>query len=147
MIKEYGYQLKSERLLADRSGQRGVRITVIAVRDHNHNLLAPLMFEGYTDKTVLKEYIKKILLPVLTKNQVIIMDNASFHKGDDIKGLIESKGCRLKYLPPYSPDLNPIEKKWAQIKGWYRKLTHEYEDKLELIDKLLSVNNGYQLFC
>ena len=100
MIKEYGYQLKSERLLADRSGQRGVRITVIAVRDHNHNLLAPLMFEGYTDKTVLKEYIKKILLPVLTKNQVIIMDNASFHKGDDIKGLIESKGCRLKISPP-----------------------------------------------
>lgn len=137
MIKEYGYQLKSKRLLSDRSGKRGTRITVIAVRDHNNNLSAPLMFEGYTNKTVIKEYLQKVLLPIIKKNQVIIMDNAGFHKGDDIKELIESRGCKLKYLPPYSPDLNPIEKKWAQIKAWYRKLTHKYDNKLELIEMLL----------
>ena len=146
MIKEYGYQLKSQRLLAERSGRRGDRITVIAVRDHNNNLLAPFMFEGYTNKTVVKEYLKKVLLPITKENQVIIMDNAGFHKGDDIQELIESKNCKLKYLPSYSPDLNPIEKKWSQIKSWYRKLTHKYNDKTELIYKLLSVNN-YQLFC
>ena len=137
MIKEYGYQLKSKRLLADRSGQRGDRITVIAARDSNHNLLAPFMFEGYTDKVVFKEYLEKVLLPVIKKDQVIIIDNASFHKGDDIRELIESAGCKLKYLPTYSPDLNPIEKKWSQIKAWYRKLTHKYENKLELIELLL----------
>ena len=91
------------------------------------------MFEGYTNKTVVKEYLKKVLLPITKQGQVIIMDNAGFHKGDDIEELIESKNCKLKYLPSYSPDLNPIEKKWAQIKAWYRKLTHKYEDKTELI--------------
>lgn len=137
MIKEYGYQLKSKRLLADRSGKRSKRISVIGARDCNHNLMSPFMFEGYTDKTVFMVYLQQALLPTLKKGQVIIMDNASFHKGDEIKQLIESKGCKLKYLPKYSPDLNPIEKKWAQIKAWFRKLTYMYENKEELIERLL----------
>ena len=58
MIKEYGYQLKSQRLLAERSGQKGDRITVIAVRDCNNNLLAPFMFEGYTHSDLKSGKIK-----------------------------------------------------------------------------------------
>ena len=68
----------------------------------------------------------------------IILDNASFHKGEDIELLIEKSGNKIKYLPPYSPDLNPIEKKWAQIKRLYRKMTYKFENKMELINLLLN---------
>jgi len=146
MIKEYGYQLKSERLLADRSGKRGKRISVIGARDYKNNLIAPMRFEGYTDKTVFMAYLEQVLLPILKEGQFIIMDNASFHKGDEVKELIESKGCKLKYLPKYSPDLNPIEKKWSQIKAWFRKLTYIYKDKEELIDMLLKGEHKMQAY-
>ena len=65
MIKEYRYQLKSERLLADRSGTRGKRISVIGARDYKNNLIAPMRFEGYTDKTVFMAYLQQVLLPIL----------------------------------------------------------------------------------
>ena len=61
------------------------------------------------------------LIDKLPKNSVVIMDNASFHKGDEMKKIILQNGHILEYLPPYSPDLNPIEKKWAQSKKLRRK--------------------------
>jgi len=57
------------------------------------------------------------LLPKLPENSVIVMDNAAFHKRSDTQEAIQNAGHNLEYLPPYSPDLNPIEKKWAQIKA------------------------------
>ncbi len=146
MQKEYGWELKPKRLLANRSGNRGIRITVIAMRDSTNNLLATFRFEGYTNKEIFKQYLTEILLPSIKENKTIIMDNAKFHKGKDLKDLIESSGNKLKYLPTYSPDLNPIEKKWAQIKKIYRKITYKFEDKLELLDDLLN-GNKYAVSC
>lgn len=84
-------------------------------------LLAPYAFEGSTDAKRFNGWIEKCLLPVLRKGQVVIMDNAPFHKAKRTKELIESVGCTLKYQPEYSPDLNPIEQQWAIIKRKYRK--------------------------
>ena len=137
MIKEYGYQLKSKRLLANRSGKRGDRVTVIAARNHKHQLIAPCYFIGYTDRMVFEHYLKYILLPEIPTNTTLVLDNASFHKGVDIERLVSAKQCTLKYLPPYSPDLNPIEKKCSQLKSWFRKLTHLHDDKVDLIATLL----------
>jgi transposase len=138
MIKEYGYNLIGKRLIADRPGQRGKRISVLSAINHNNLLIEPMTYEGYTTKEVFKAYLQKMLLPTIkNKNMTIILDNASFHKGEDIKELIENSGNKIKYLPPYSPDFNPIEKKWSQIKKLYRKMTHKFEDKMQLIDKLL----------
>jgi transposase len=139
MQKEYGYQHKSKRLLADRKGQRGKRISVLSALDHNNNLVAPMIYDGYTTKEVFKTYLIKMLLPkIKNRNMTIILDNASFHKGSDIEKLVKESGNNLKFLPPYSPDLNPIEKKWAQVKTYYRKLTYCYEDKMKLIEVVLS---------
>ena len=132
--------------MADKSGTRGVRTTVIALRDHNNNLVAPFRFEGYTNKEVFKQYLREVALPQLLPDQVMILDNAKFHKGEDIRKLVESAGHKLKYLPTYSPDLNPIEKKWAQLKKLYRKWTYRFKDKLELLDGLLRAKS-YQQFC
>jgi transposase len=70
---------------------------------------------------IFSNWIEQDLLPKLPKNSVIIMDNASFHKGKIMQEKIKDAGHILEYLPPYSPDLNPIEKKWAQEKSIRRK--------------------------
>lgn len=79
-----------------------------------------MVFNGYTDAGRFNDWLEYCLLPNLGQGWVIIMDNASFHKGARTKELIEKTGCVLLYLPPYSPDFNPIENQWASLKNRYR---------------------------
>jgi transposase len=84
------------------------------------SLIAPYVFDGYTDANRFNGWLEKCLLTKLRAGQVVVMDNASFHKSKRTKELIESVGCRLLYLPPYSPDFNPIEHIWAVLKSYYK---------------------------
>ena len=77
--------------------------------------------EGATTRIVFEAYIEKVLLPSLRYGQVVVMDNLSAHKGERIRELIESAGCKLFYLPPYSPDFSPIEEAFSKVKGLLRK--------------------------
>ena len=80
-----------------------------------------LAVEGVTDRKVFEAYIERVLAPSLQCGQIVIMDNLTAHKGERIKELIEERGCELLYLPPYSPDLNPIEEAFSKIKRILRK--------------------------
>ncbi len=80
-----------------------------------------LAVEGATTRGVFETYIEKVLAPSLGEGQVVVMDNLSSHKGSRIRDLIEGRGCELIYLPPYSPDFNPIEEAFSKIKGLLRK--------------------------
>jgi transposase len=80
-----------------------------------------LAVEGATTRPVFETYVEKVLLRSLRRGQIVVMDNLTAHKGDRIRELIESAGCELLYLPPYSPDLNPIEEAFSKIKGLLRK--------------------------
>ena len=66
-------------------------------------------------------WIEKIFIPDLPENSVVVMDNAAFHKSEKTKELIENHGHEIEFLPSYSPDLNPIEQKWAQAKAIRRR--------------------------
>jgi transposase len=66
-----------------------------------------------------------LLLPEIPKNSLVVMDNASFHKSEKTKELVEKFSCRLFFLPPYSPDLNPIEKFWASMKAKIKKIADD----------------------
>lgn len=72
--------------------------------------------EGSTTAAVFEAYAERILAPSLRSGQVVVMDNLAAHKGQRIKELIEERGCELIYLPPYSPDLNPIEEAFSKVK-------------------------------
>ncbi len=98
------------------SGTRFVRKSIIAALS-NHSFLAPMTFEGTCDSALFNAWLKQVLIPALKPGQVLILDNASFHKSAETRRLIEEEGCRLMFLPPYSPDLNPIEKCWANLKA------------------------------
>jgi len=81
-----------------------------------------MVVEGSTTKAVFETYVERVLAPALTLGQVVVvMDNLSSHKGSRIRELIEGRGCELLYLPPYSPDLNPIEEAFSKIEGLLRK--------------------------
>jgi len=80
-----------------------------------------LAVEGATTRLVFETYVEKVLLPGLRRGQIVVMDNLTAHKGDRTRELIESADCELVYLPPYSPDLNPIEEGFSKIKGLLRK--------------------------
>ena len=138
MEKEYGWETKGVRLLDEKLGNKAnrERITIIAGL-LNKRIVAPCRLEGYTNTETFNTWVRENLLPELKPNNIIIMDNASFHKNQRTKELIESKGCILLYLPPYSPDFNPIEKIWGSMKKLYRNHKHKYEDVYELIDLLL----------
>jgi transposase len=84
-------------------------------------LLGIGLFEFNVNANVFYGWVVQCLLPALPSNGVIVMDNASFHKRQDIQDAIKQAGHILEYLPPYSPDLNPIEKKWAQAKAIRRQ--------------------------
>lgn len=83
---------------------------------------ACMVVDGATDKDVFKAYVKHILSPTLKPGDIVIMDNLSAHKNQEVKDLIESVDAEIWFLPPYSPDLNPIEKMWSKIKAILRSL-------------------------
>ncbi len=85
-------------------------------------LLTVSMFESTINTDVYTAWVKQDLIPKLPPQSIIVMDNATFHKGNEMKIVIEEAGHTLLYLPPYSPDLNPIEKKWAQAKALRRRI-------------------------
>jgi len=70
---------------------------------------------------------------------VVVLDNASFHKSDRIRELIEQAGCQVVFLPPYSPDLNKIEKFWARIKHDVRKTLHQFDTLWDALDNAFRV--------
>ena len=88
-------------------------------------MLAPILFEGSTNSTLFNYWLKNHLFEELDGDSIIIMDNASFHKTSLTRQLIEDAGHTLLFLPPYSPDFNPIEKDFAIIKRRRRFLHHD----------------------
>ena len=81
---------------------------------------ACLVIEGATDRDVFLAYVRQVLVPTLRPGDCVIMDNLSPHKTPAIERLISTRGATIRWLPPYSPDLNPIEKMWSKIKELLR---------------------------
>jgi transposase len=78
--------------------------------------------EGAVDGKAFESYIEHLLAPKLKRGQIVVMDNLSVHKSKRVKRLIEEAGCELLFLPPYSPDFNPIEEAFSKVKGILRKV-------------------------
>lgn len=140
MKKDRGWKTKGQRLYDNKKGQRkySKRITVIsAYSNQTRKLIAPFYFEGNTNSQMFNLWLKEILLPELKPNQTIIMDNTAFHKNKITEEIIKSAKCNLLYLPPYSPDFNPIEQKWGHVKNQVKKIRTKFENFVECLDVVL----------
>jgi transposase len=102
-----------------------------------------VIIEGSTTKEVFEAYVEHFLAPALGPGRVVVMDNLGAHKGERVRELIEARGCELLCLPPYSPDLNPIEEAFSKIKGILRKIGARTRRALvEAIGKALDTVSG-----
>jgi transposase len=116
----YAYPLKGRRAYAEVPRNRGANTTLLASMSLEG--MGPcLAVEGATTAMVFESYVERALAPTLKSGQIIVVDNLSAHKGERVRELIEARGCQLLYLPPYSPDFNPIEEAFSKIKGLLRK--------------------------
>jgi transposase len=140
IVVQYGWSEKGSKSYAEQSGFRSERVSIIAGYDYsNKQLVAPFEFKGHLNADLFYGWFEQVLCPVLVPGSIIIMDNASFHKSDEIKELAKVHGCELIFLPPYSPDLNPIEKFWAWFKARIRKLIHNFSTLAQAIDHVFSM--------
>ena len=139
MKKEYGWKVRGQRLYDNRSGNRkGKRITVIsAYSNQTKQLIAPMYFNGNTDTEIFNQWIEEFLIPELKPNQTVILDNAAFHKSQRTTELISLAKCNVLYLPPYSPDFNPIEQKWGHVKTKVRKIRNKFKEFNKCLDVAL----------
>jgi len=83
--------------------------------------IAPFVLDGPINRDAFETYVEQVLIPELRPGDIVIMDNLSSHKGQRVRELIEAAGAELNYLPPYSPDFNPIENAFAKLKALLRK--------------------------
>lgn len=134
MYREYGRGLRGKEVPGEISGKRFARQSVISAL-FNGKFFAPMCFEGTCDASLFNVWLKQMLIPNLTPGQVLILDNASFHKSVESQKLIEAAGCKILFLPPYSPDLNSIEKYWANMKKKVRELLKKTKTFTEALDE------------
>ena len=93
-------------------------------------MVAPFVIDGPVNREIFELYVEKILAPELTCGDIVVMDNLSSHKGPAVRAMIQATGAKLMYLPPYSPDFNPIEKAFAKLKAGLRKAAKRTVDGL-----------------
>ncbi|KFJ65916.1 DDE superendonuclease family protein [Francisella tularensis] len=119
------------------------RRSIVAGYDYaDKKIIAPLEYSGYTNTEIFNQWFEEHLCPSLKPKTTIVMDNASFHKSSKLIEIANKFDVQILYLPPYSPDLNPIEKVWANFKKIFRKVNNSFEKFCDAIsyvfNKILS---------
>jgi transposase len=121
LYREYGWSECGKPLTGTVSGRKFRRTGIVAAQ-MGKSIIAPLQYDGTMDSTLFEVWFETRLLPSLPKNSMIVMDNASFHRKSKLFPLASQAGVRLVFLPPYSPEYNPIEHFWAWLKRYLRKI-------------------------
>lgn len=139
-LDECGVNLAMHRRYA--RAPRGERAVGIVPRNWKSNttiigalscqgIQAVMTLEGATDRLAFEAFVEHVLVPTLEPGQIVILDNLSAHKSSKAQHLIEAAGCRLEFLPAYSPDFNPIEMLWSQFKSSLRRQAPRTQPHLE----------------
>lgn len=121
MTRTHGRAPRGQRLKEAVPRNRG-RVTTILGALTVLGLVAQMKVEGGTTGAVFERFVTQALLPVVQPGQVVVWDNLAAHKQRRVREALEAKGCRVVFLPPYSPEFNPIEEAWSKVKALLRKL-------------------------
>lgn len=115
--RPYGWGKCGQRVYGDRSGNTRPRISVIAAR-RGKEWLAPMTYEGTANAELVNQWFERMLTKELRQHSTIIWDNARFHKKKDLEEIADKHSQHILFLPPYSPDFNPIEQDFATLKKY-----------------------------
>jgi transposase len=139
LTRQFGRASPGQRIFEGTPDTSGPHYTVIASLGWD-GVQAPWMLEGAMTSAAFATYLEQILVPTLPSGAIVLMDNLSAHKGCHVRALLERHGAKLEYLPPYSPDWNPIEKCWSKVKTALRSAKARTLN--ELLDALSSALNA-----
>jgi transposase len=117
----YGWAPRGERARCSVPRNRGKNTTLLASMT-TEGMGPCVAVVGATTRVVFETFVQRLLAPALSPGQMVVMDNLGAHKGERVRELIQERGCELLYLPPYSPDLNPIEEAFSKLKGLLRRI-------------------------
>lgn len=125
--REYGYAPRGEKVIGKISGRHFARTSIVAAKNGSETI-APFAFSGSMDGDLFEGWLEYVFVPALKNpsKSVLILDNASVHRKNAIYDIADEYGFRVLFLPPYSPDLNPIEKFWANVKKRLRLHMHKF---------------------
>lgn len=129
MARRYGRSARGERL---RSGMphNHWRMTTFVAGLRLAGMVAPMVLDGPINGVAFQAYVDQVLVPELKPGDIVIMDNLGSHKGAGVRAAVEAAGASLLYLPPYSPDFNPIENAFSKLKALLRKAAERTRDSL-----------------
>lgn len=119
IYREYGYAPRGQKVYAKISGRKFQRTNIVSGKMGN-KIIAPMQYNGTTDSALFEFWFENCLLSSVGKGQTIVMDNAAFHRKSELHYLAKKHQCKVIFLPPYSPELNPIEKLWACLKKYLK---------------------------
>lgn len=125
LYREYGYAPQGQKVIGKIRGRKYKRCGIVAAQ-MSGKIIAPLQYSGTIEHSIFEFWFCCCLLPLLEKDTVIVMDNASFHRKKQLFCYTQKYHCQVLFLPPYSPELNPIENFWSWLKGHLRKTLHNY---------------------
>ena len=134
MTRLYGRAVKNQRVTDAVPDVRFARTTVLSSMRMDGTIV-PIVFEDALNGDLFKEYLRVFLVPTLKPGDIVVMDNLSSHKASGITEMIAAVGAQVRFLPPYSPDFNPIELMWSKMKAFLRKLKVR---TAELLDDAIS---------
>jgi transposase len=129
MVRRHAWAPVGERALGHAPGGHWKTTTFLAGLTAE-GLIAPFVIDGPMDRAIFTEYVRQVLAPELRAGDIVILDNLPGHKGEEAAELIAGCGAQLLFLPPYSPDLNPIEMLFAKLKGLLRKAARRTKEAL-----------------
>ena len=124
MARAHGRCRRGQRLRVGRPHGHWKTTTFIAGLT-TRGMMAPFVIDGPINRSAFETYVEKVLVPELRQSDTVVMDNLSSHKGPRVREMIEAAGASLLYLPPYSPDFNPIENAFAKLKALLRKAAEQ----------------------
>lgn len=131
--RQNGRAARGEKVYGAVSGNRYHRESFIAAKKQS-TIFAPFCYTGTCNTPLFNTWLEKICIPELEPGDVLILDNASFHKSKTTIEMIQNAGCEVLFLPPYSPDMNPIEKFWANFKRRVKEVIKAFSSLAEAID-------------
>jgi len=130
MTRDFARAPRGERARGYVPRNRGEVTTMLGALDI-HGVRAMMTVEGATDAEVFETFLERVLLRKLKPGDIVVLDNLGAHRTEDVRRLIEAAGARVLYLPPYSPDLNPIELCWAKLKGLLKEFGARTREALD----------------
>lgn len=119
LLRRYGRSPRGTRL-HDHTPCSHWHVHTVIVGLRLEGLTAPAVFDGPVDTPTFRAYVEQVLVPALRPGDVVVLDNLAVHKQPEIRAAIEAAGALVRFLPPYSPDLNPIEQAFAKLKAFLR---------------------------